>query len=391
MKFRAKSSDNVIEQIVALRERYGTSVFQGTEYIFDYRYFQTLLPRLKEFGGYFRFEVKANLKPEQLRAFVDSGTLEVQPGVESLHDHVLALLKKGVTARQNILLLKRARKVGLSVFWNMLHTIPGDRDEWYGEMADLVPRLAHLQPPYGCAEIHYDRFSPYWRNPASYGLELLPAYGYEYVYPFPTNVLNDLAYFFETPRQRVSAFRYSRVDHVGLLRLNRVLSAWKEQWQDRRQPPELTATDVGGRTEFRDTRPVATAPRFEIGGLEHRIYWAAEESIVPATLVKTLREENYTEEAIEAAIAQLVEKNVVVHLFGRLLALGITAPVPPFLAHGLPLSKAELNPVWARLMADEALDEKRPNIALSCVRMPDDQPLSAWFASGGSVAGAPAG
>jgi ribosomal peptide maturation radical SAM protein 1 len=63
MKFRPKSGDNVIGQMLALRDKYRINLFQGTEYIFDYRYFDTLLPRLKEVGGYFRFEVKANLKP----------------------------------------------------------------------------------------------------------------------------------------------------------------------------------------------------------------------------------------------------------------------------------------------------------------------------------------
>ena len=46
MKFRAKSADNVMEQMLTLRDRYGINLFQGTEYIFDYKFFKTLLPRL---------------------------------------------------------------------------------------------------------------------------------------------------------------------------------------------------------------------------------------------------------------------------------------------------------------------------------------------------------
>lgn len=383
MKFRAKTSDNVIEQLVAMRDRYGIPVFQGNEYIFDYRYFQTLLPRLRDYGFYFRFEVKANLKPEQLQAFADAGVLEVQPGIESLHDDILALIKKGVTAAQNIVLLKRARKIGLSVSWNLLHHIPGDRDAWYGEMADLVPLLTHLQSPYGFSQIHYDRFSPYWRDPAGHGLELLPAWGYDYVYPYPLDVKNDIVYFFETPWQRQSAYRWHREREAGLLRLLPAVKAWKEAWGVP-DVPQLTAQALDGRTEFIDTRPIALAPSFAIEGLEHRVYRAAEDGIVPATLAKTLHQDApgaYTDDDIDAAVSSLIEKKVIVRVSGRLLSLGVAAPVPEFLARRSPLPKALLNPHWARLQADVALDEQRPNLALSCLRMPD-QPLSAWLAPG---------
>ncbi len=384
MKFRPKSSDNVMEQMFALRDRYGISNFQGTEYIFDYRYFDTLLPRLKGIGGYFRFEVKANLKPQQLQAFLDAGTLEVQPGVESLSDSLLALIDKGVTACQNILLLKRARKIGLLVYWNMLHTIPGDRDEWYGEMAGLLPLVSHLQPPYGCAQVHYDRFSPYWRDPARYGVELQPAFGYEHVYPFAPDVLKEMAYFFETPHQRNAFYRINPAEQDGLWRLIRATFDWKDTWLSKTQPPPtLMAMDMGDKIVFTDTRPVATCPSFEIAGLEERIYRAAEDGVMPVALVKKLRDEDpqgVTEEEIQAAVSSLIAKKVLVHLSGKLLALGVTGPIPLFFVQTINVPRAELDPSWARMMADEALDEKRPNIALSCLYEPDEEPLSTWLA-----------
>jgi ribosomal peptide maturation radical SAM protein 1 len=383
MKFRSKSSDNVIDQIVSLRDRYGITHFQGTEYIFDYKYFETLLPRLKEIGGYYRFEVKANLKASQLQAFVDGGTLEVQPGVESLHDKTLALLKKGTTAYQNLLLLKRARKVGLLVYWNMLHTIPGDRDEWYGEMADMLPLLSHLQSPYGCGQIHYDRFSPYWKDPARHGLDLIPGDGYAYVYPFPPELLKEMAYFFETPRQRHAFYRLNPDDNGGLLRLIDRVFAWKDKWRVKRAPPELVANDCGDRTEFTDTRDVAVARSFAIDGLAHRIYWLAEEGVRPAALVEKLREldpTGFDEAAMHAAVDRLKALKVLLAVSDRLLALAVAAPVSPFLAHSLKFPRAAMNPSWSRLRADEDLDRLRPNIAASCLRAPEDQPLSAWLA-----------
>ncbi len=378
MKFRSKSADNVIEQIVALRDRYGAEIFQGTEYIFDYKYFETLLPRLKALDTYFRFEVKANLKVDQLQAFVDAGVIEVQPGVESLHDDMLALLKKGVRAFQNVLLLKRARRIGLRVYWNMLHNIPGDRDEWYDEVAELVPLLTHLDAPRGFGEIHYDRFSPYWRDPAKYGLELRPATGYEYVYPFPPGLLKDFAYFFETPRQRAHVFSYS-VTRQGFFRLHKAALKWQDAWQVA-NPPELVANNLGTRTEFTDTRTVAVAPHFAIDGLEHQIYWAAENGVVPDALVQSLQaaQPEIARDAIDAAVAGLIARKVLVRLSGRLLALGIAAPVVHIRHHARRLTKAQTDPAWAQLRAEEALDLVRPSLASSCVRLPS-QSLSDWL------------
>lgn len=381
MKFRAKSADDVMEQMLALRDRYGISTFQGTEYIFDYRFFNTLLPRLKELNSHFRFEVKANLKVEQLEAFIESGTIEVQPGVEGLHDKILGLLKKGVSTLQNVLLLKRGRKIGLLVYYNLLHTIPGDRDEWYGEAAELIPLITHLQPPAAFAQIHYDRFSPYWRNPAEHGLTLMPAFGYEHVYPFPPEVLKDVAYFFETPRQRNGFLRYVPADHPGLFRLIGEVHRWKQAFNSTARP-KLETTERGDSILFEDTRAVATARSFEITGLEARVYRAAEEGVAPAILSQKLQAEGgYGEQEIQAAVQRLLGLKVLAELSGRLLALGIAGPERPYLADTINKPKTELNAAWGKFAADQQLDEMRPSIALSCLRHPEDVPVTSWLSA----------
>jgi magnesium-protoporphyrin IX monomethyl ester (oxidative) cyclase len=382
MKFRAKTPDNVIEQMVALRDRYQVAVFQGTEYIFDYRFFESLLPRLKELGCLYRFDVKANLKPEQLQALVDSGTLEVQPGIESLHDGILALLKKGTTLLQNLLLLKRGRQIGLSIYWNLLHTVPGDRDEWYGEIADLLPLIHHLMPPSGFGQIHYDRFSPYWREPERHGLTLRPAFGYEYAYPFPPEVIEDLAYFFETPQQRVAFLRYSPKTNPQIFRLTEAVARWKRVFiADPR--PRLMTTDLGDSILFEDTREIASEQRFEIGGLERRVYAAAENGIMLDALVRKLEAEcanGNTEADVRAAVRRLQDRGVLLEASGRLVGLGIPGPERPMAIERVDRPLIELSPIHARLQADFRLDQERPSIALSCLSLPQDEPVSKWMA-----------
>ena len=78
------------------------------------------------------------------------------------------------------------------------------------------------------------------------------------------------------------------------------------------------------------------------------------------------------------AISRLIEKNVLIRISGRLLALGIAAPVVPFQWVARRLPKALRDTAWAQLKAEEDLDKVRPSLAASCVRLPALS-LSEWL------------
>ena len=50
-----------------------------------------------------------------------------------LHSSVLKLMGKGVTAAQNIVLLRLCRQYGIKVGWTVLSGFPGEQDRWYAE------------------------------------------------------------------------------------------------------------------------------------------------------------------------------------------------------------------------------------------------------------------
>src|SRR6185295_14090556 len=93
-------------------------------------------------------------------------------------------------------LLKWAEELGTQVAWNVLVRAPGEKDEWYAEMAEYLPLLHHLQPPSAIVSIRVDRFSPYHRNPEEYGLKLTPYKIYSQIYPKGTDI-EGIAYYFE--------------------------------------------------------------------------------------------------------------------------------------------------------------------------------------------------
>ena len=122
----------------------------------------------------------------------------IQPGIESLSTKILKLMRKGVTALQNIALLKWCAVYGIRVNWNIIVGTPGEDVNDYDEMADLVGALTHLQPPDICF-LSLDRFSPYYENPDKWDIKIVgPRKYYRELYPAVEEAtLMDLAYSFE--------------------------------------------------------------------------------------------------------------------------------------------------------------------------------------------------
>ena len=150
------------------------------------RYFRKLLPRLAaEVPGLQVFyEQKSNLSLDDVEALRAAGICEIQPGIEALSTSLLKRMDKGVSARQNIALMRYARAVGLSLTWNLLYAFPGDQAEDYEQTLALVPLLRHLSPPGGLSYLSIDRFSPYFRVPDKYGItNVRPMNGYDAVLP----------------------------------------------------------------------------------------------------------------------------------------------------------------------------------------------------------------
>src|SRR4029453_12135851 len=107
---------------------------------------------------------------------------------------VLRLMRKGVTAAQNVNLMRWAQYYGIRVDWNILWGFPGETADDYAEQAAVLPDLVHLRPPAGADRIWMERFSPLF-NEADV-VRRAPERSYGYVYPGTVD-LDKAAYFFE--------------------------------------------------------------------------------------------------------------------------------------------------------------------------------------------------
>ena len=162
MKYRSRTVDSVIRMFDTLHKQYGMGCFRVNDYILPHSYHKTLIPKLASKPQLYSIacESKANLTPNQMQNLSLAGFREIQPGIESFSSHVLSLMKKGVSASQNVFLLTLGRRFRIVIHYNILYGIPGETIEDYRQMVQLIPALYHLDPPSSVTVALFTKYSP---------------------------------------------------------------------------------------------------------------------------------------------------------------------------------------------------------------------------------------
>lgn len=246
MTFRQKSAQIVLTQLPALLAQHPSNKVLMVDNIMPIGYFDDLLPALASMalGLHAFYEQKANLTLERVVLLKNAGVAIIQPGIEALSSALLALMKKGVKASQNVALLRYTRSAGVSVNWNILYAFPGDHEEHYESTLRLMPLLRHLNPPSGACHLSIDRFSPYFDRPGDYGIaNVRPMEAYETIFPSAAAV-PDLAYHF------VGDYDCAvRRDASIVPRLDAEIEAWRRSWgKPEAKPPVLLVEEIDAAT-----------------------------------------------------------------------------------------------------------------------------------------------
>lgn len=254
MSFRSKSPDQAFRELTNLVEQHGAGPKRRThvlvvDNILDYRYFNDLLPTIaaSDLRVTLHYEVKANLRYDQLELLRSAGVYHLQPGIESMSDHLLETMRKGTTRLRNIQTLKWCMELGIDVSWNYLHGFPGESDEDYLDLPELFSLIPHLAPPEHVGLARADRFSPFQATPDVFEIrKLVHEVAYDHVYPsLPHEVRADLAYFFSMDH----GVALASDDVIG--RVRQSASTWSKEHSDAR----LEATWTADRLTVRDERP----------------------------------------------------------------------------------------------------------------------------------------
>lgn len=312
MGFREKPAEMVLAE-VAMLARWGVYRVRMTDNIMPRRYLEDLLPALAQAEPHAKlfYEVKANLDDDELDVMAAGGIVKIQAGIESLSTNVLGLMRKGLTAHQNIALLRSCGAIGMLVVWNILYGFPGETAEDYEATITLIPRLTHLQPPGSLQPIMIDRYSPFFNEPEAMGIgPIQPFPAYKALYP-PEGRLEDIAYHFE------ATYTTGLVGNQELMdRLHAAVKSWDEAWKQDRHPL-LQLIEVAAGTVVIDTRRIARQVLAPLSA----------EQLTVLLLLERARPRARLDPAHQASADWLLARDFVIEHEGKLLSV-VVRPRP---------------------------------------------------------------
>ncbi len=319
MTYRSKSAQRAMDELLALTSAYSNCPISVVDNILDMKYFKDFIPALIEqkLDLDLFYEVKANMRKEQVRMLREAGITLIQPGIESLSNTVLDMMSKGVRSIQNIQLLKWCKELGIKPLWNVLWGFPGEPPAEYDQMAALIPSITHLSPPGCAATIRLDRFSPNFDRAEELGFtDIAPYPAYRLIYPFAPEVVANLAYYF--------TFRYREAQEP--LRYTQPVAEQIARWQRNYATSDLFMMDKGQYLLIWDLRPEAKVGLTVLQGVARVLYLACDQARTARQLGQIYAEHSGDEasiETIEAILDICFERNLILRDGGLYLSLAI--------------------------------------------------------------------
>lgn len=286
MAFRHKPAERMRSELDALAQD-GVPAVYMTDNIMPRSYLTELLPGLAERNPRLNlfYEVKSNMSRAEVETMARGGVAMIQPGIESLATGPLRLMRKGVSAQQNIALLRDCGATGIRVAWGIIYGFPDEAAADYAAMAALMPLLAHLDPPNAMHRIVIDRFSPLYRGHDSNGIgRVAPFPSYRALYPRTIDTA-DIAYHFN------GEYSTELLDDFELLdRLGAAIADWRAA-SARPSPPVLQLFEREGDAVVLDTRPVALRPMTPLTPAQVRLLIALDRPRSRSAIEPELRED----------------------------------------------------------------------------------------------------
>jgi anaerobic magnesium-protoporphyrin IX monomethyl ester cyclase len=146
-KFRIRSVENLMQEILHLRDRYGYKMLMVDDDSF------TLNPRyIEDFCSRYEEEVKRPFTcqtradfvvkhPDLVERLRDVGLWMFVIGIESFNQRLLDFMNKGTTVEQNVEAMKICKELGIKVWANVMYGLPTETKEEALETINMVKEL----------------------------------------------------------------------------------------------------------------------------------------------------------------------------------------------------------------------------------------------------------
>ena len=258
MSYRARTPEKMADIVHGISKKYNLKKIEFVDNIIAKDYFDSFLPLIEDEDLTMFYETKADFSESNAEQFYKSGVRFIQPGIESLNDEVLKLMRKGTSTAVNIECLRLCREYGLWPAWTIISDFPGENEKSYRETTAIIPKIVHLQPPNGMVTVRFDRFSPYHDNPDQWGLNLVPIDSYQFIYPPIDGGHSDIAYFFKRKGEYDKReHRYQNQNEAYKtcrLATHQWIAYWKLCKKENRELPKLLLKNQDDKWFVVDTR-----------------------------------------------------------------------------------------------------------------------------------------
>jgi ribosomal peptide maturation radical SAM protein 1 len=319
LSYRCKSHERLLHEMRSLAARWTLSVLDVVDNVAPQTFLTHGLQDLAShrLGVPVMIEVRPDVTHGQV-TMMRAADVGMQPGIESLSDHVLRLMRKGSTALENVRLLRWARECGVQLYWNFMYGLPGEQEKDYEQILELLPAVGFLGPPTTIGPVMLQRHSIFHREPEKYGFsDVHPVASYRYVYPFGEAALRRIALFFDYD------YRESHRPPASLAVLVEALQEWQ------RSPDEGTLSLVrreDERPRLVDSRRHAQVSSIPLDPLDEVLILGSEAIASKAELrdVVTARlGDSVTEADMQARLHRMVSLGVMARSGGEYLSLAL--------------------------------------------------------------------
>ncbi len=316
--YRYKSAERVAAEVDALSDQHGILALAFTDNLLpvsaSVRHpveLKALNKDLSLFG-----EMRANITRPVSRALADAGFECVQLGIESLSTPLLAKMKKGTTAIQNLQALKLCEEQGIVALWNLLIEFPSSDRHDIDETLRVMRFAMHFRP---C------KISVFELEPDSMVATDPPAYG------IPKIIENPLLHSLFPPGFSRSLPRLF-LDYRGRKEqkklwapVRRQVRLWNREYQLLQENlplgPILSYSDGGSFLLIRKKRPGAPATVYRFGEASRALYLFCHEHQSFAAIARAFS--SIREDHLRQLLHSMVNQHLMFTEADRYLSLAI--------------------------------------------------------------------
>ncbi len=260
-------------------------------------------------------EIRGTTDPDRLHTYSRGGLHTIQVGIEALSTSLLRKMAKGVTAIENIAVMKHSAACSIRLEGNLILEFPGSSEE---EVQETLTALDVVLPftPLSPAVFFLGHGSPVYEKPERFGIKTL--------IPHRKNRLL-------FPPELLAGLEMLSIDYRGDRRRQRLLwrqvakkiSRWQQFHEQRpkNSGPPLSYRDGGSFLIIRQERPDGPPLQHRLKGLSRQIYLFCERIRTKTEL--RVRFSALSPLALDGFLAELAGKHLLFQENEQIIALAI--------------------------------------------------------------------